>query len=154
MKSYDLQIFADYFQFYLKDEAADANFGDAWDEVATARMFAAASGMVGFGTARNMEVPVTLEFLDAEPANNLADFDHVVEGTLVVTTGPLVVAGCTDFFPDADRFPLEPGIYRVRLSSSGLDSLSEDGLDGNDHYLVQLWLASAVKPTVLKQRPG
>jgi hypothetical protein len=152
MKSYDLELFADYFQFYLQDEAADANLGEAWDEAATERMFAVATGMIGIGTAGNMEVPVTLEVHDAEPSHNLADFDHVVEGALVVTTGPLVVAGCTDYFPDADRIPLEPGIYRVRLSSSGLSTRSADGLDGNDHYLVQLWLGSPGEPTVLKQR--
>lgn len=151
MKSFDLELFADYFQFYLQDETADANLGDAWDEAATQRMFAMTTGMVGIGTARNMNVAVTLEFLDAEPPCNLTDFDHVVEGSLAVTTGPLVVAGCTDYFPDAERFPLEPGTYRVRLSSSGLDSLSADGLDGNDHYLVQLWRGPLVEPTVLKQ---
>ena len=152
MRSHSLELFADYFQFYLQDEAADGNLGDAWDEGATDRMFAVTTGMVGIGTARNMDVPVTLEFLDAEPPHDFADFDHVVEGSLVVSTGPLVVAGCTDYFPDADRFPLEPGTYRVRLSCSGLDSLSEDGLEGKDHYLVQLWLGSLIEPIVLKQR--
>lgn len=152
MTSFDLELFADYFQFYLQDETADADLGAAWDEAATERMFAVTTGMVGIGTARNMGVPVRLEFLEAEPPRRLAAFDHVVEGSLVIATGPLVVAGCTDYFPDAQRFALEPGTYRVRLSACGLDSLSADGLDGNDRYLVQLWSGSAVEPIVLKQR--
>ena len=152
MKSYQRELFADYFQLYLQDEAAEANLGEAWDEAATQRMFAVTTGMIGIGTARNMEVPVTLEFHDAEPPQNLPDFDHVVEGALVVTTGSLVLAGCTDYFPDAERFALEPGTYRVRLSCSGLNTLSADGLEGNDHYLIQLWLGSPLEPTVLKQR--
>ncbi|RYH40215.1 MAG: hypothetical protein EON54_18420 [Alcaligenaceae bacterium] len=151
MKSYNLEIFADYFQFYVQDEAAEGTLENAWDKNSTERMFAVTDGTVGIGTARNMDVPVTLELLDQAPSRDFTTFDHVVEGSLLVSTGALVVAGCTDYFPDAKRFPLEPGAYRVRLSSSGLDTLSADGLEGNDHYLVQLWLDSPVEPTVLKQ---
>jgi len=118
------------------------------------RMLATSSGMVGLGTVRNMRVPVTLEFLDAEPAGDLAPFDHVAEGSLVMETGPLVVAGCTDYLRDAARFDIEPGTYRVRLSCSGLNSLSEDGLQGQDRYLVQLWQAPPIDPRVLKQHAG
>ncbi|RYH31442.1 MAG: hypothetical protein EON54_21310 [Alcaligenaceae bacterium] len=114
-------------------------------------MFAVTDGAVGIGTARNMDVPVTLELLDRAPSLDLTAFDHVAEGSLLVSSGTLVVAGCTDYFPDAKRFAMEPGTYRVRLLSSGLDTLSADGLEGKDHYLLQLWLASPVEPTVLKQ---
>lgn len=152
MPSHDLNLFADYFQFYLQDESADSDLSDAWDSVAVQRMFAVATGVVGIGTARNMDVPVRLEFLDAEPVPDFANFDHVVEGSLHLKGGSLVVAGCTDYFPDAARFDLGPGTYRVRLSASGLSTLSEDGLDGRDRYRVQLWQASYVEPTVLKQR--
>lgn len=151
VKSYDLILFADYFQFYLQDEAAEGNLGDAWDKFATERMFAVTDGTVGIGTARNMEVPVTLELLDEEPLHSFAAFDHVVEGSLALPSGTLVVAGCTDYLPDACRFSLTPGAYRVRLSSAGLGTLSADGLEGEDRYLVQLWLDSSIEPTVLKQ---
>ena len=152
MPSHDLNLFADYFQFYLQDESTDGDLSDAWDPSAVQRMFAISNGVVGIGTARNMEVPATLEFLDSEPALHLGNFDHVVEGSLHIKSGPLVVAGCTDYFPDALRFELVPGTYRVRLCASGLSSLSEDGLNGQDHYLVQLWQAPHIEPTVLKQR--
>lgn len=151
MRSHRLELFADYFQFYLQDEAARGDLGGAWDPAATQRRLAVAPGVVGFATARNMEVPVTLEFLDAAPSNDLAAFDHVAEGSLTLVTGPLVVAGCTDYLPDAARFPLEPGSYRVRLSCAGLGTLSADGLEGEDHYLVQLWPDSPIEARVLKR---
>jgi hypothetical protein len=154
MQSHQLEIFADYFQFYLQDETAQGDLSDVWDDPAVERMLATSSGMVGLGTVRNMRVPVTLEFLGAEPAGDLAPFDHVAEGSLVMETGPLVVAGCTDYLPDAARFDIEPGTYRVRLSCSGLNSLSEDGLQGQDRYLVQLWQAPPIDPRVLKQHAG
>jgi hypothetical protein len=154
MQSHQLEIFADYFQFYLQDEAAEGDLSDAWDAPAVERMLAISAGMVGLGTVRNMDVPVTLQLLDAEPADDLTEFDHVVEGSLVIKTGPLVVAGCTDYFPDAARFDIEPGTYRVRLSCAGLNSLSEDALEGQDRYLVQLWQAPPIDPRALKQRSG
>jgi len=151
MQSHQLEIFADYFQFYLQDETAKGDLSGAWDAAAVECMLAVSPGVVGLGTVRNMDVAVVLETLDAEPQNDLAGFNHVAEGTLVIQAGPLVVAGCTDYFPDAARFDVEPGTYRVRLLCSGLDSLSEDGLDGEDRYLVQLWKAPTVAPRVLKQ---
>ncbi|WCM89251.1 hypothetical protein [Acidovorax sp. NCPPB 3576] len=151
MKAHRLEVFADYFQFYLQDEASEGSLSNAWDEVATHRMLAVSAGVVGIGTARNMNVPVTLEMLDSEPLCDPSSFDHVVEGSLVMKTGPLVVAGCTDYFPDAPRFDLRPGTFRVRLSVSGLGSLSPDGLEGEDHYLVQIWPGSPIEPVVFKQ---
>lgn len=151
MQSHRLELFADYHQFYLQDEAAGGDLSDAWSQDAVQRMLAVSDGVVGVGTVRNMDVPVTIEFLDFEPPTDLTRFDHVAEGSLVVVRGPIVVAGCTDYFPDAARFDLMPGTYRVRLSVSGFDTISEDGLDGQDHYLVQLWQAPPIEPTVLKQ---
>ncbi|OLU20635.1 hypothetical protein BVH01_01455 [Pseudomonas sp. PA1(2017)] len=151
MHCHQLTLFADYHQFYLQDETASGDLSQAWSSEAVERMLAVADGVVGFGTLRNMQVGVTLEMLEEPPASDTAGFDHVVEGSLDARSGTLVVAGCTDYFPDAARFALAPGIYRVRLSISGADTLSEDGLDGEDHYLVQLWQAPLAEPAVLKQ---
>ncbi len=71
MQSHSLELFADYFQFYLQDEGASGDLSDAWSPIAIQRMFAVSMGVVGIGTARNMCVPVTLEFLDSAPS---ADF--------------------------------------------------------------------------------
>lgn len=151
MHCHQLTLFADYYQFYLQDETASGDLSQAWSPEAVERMLAVADGVVGFGTLRNMQVGVTLEMLDEPPASDTAGFDHVVEGSLDARSGTLVVAGCTDYFPDAARFALAPGTYRVRLSISGADTLSEDGLEGEDHYLVQLWQAPLAEPAVLKQ---
>ena len=152
MKSFELSLFADYFQFYIQDEAATGDLSRFWDEEATARMLAIAPGTIGIGTARNMDVPVAVEIRDQEPGDDLPEWDHVVEATLDVASGRIIVAGCSDYLPDAMRITVPPGSYRVRVSYGALDTLSENGLNGNDHYRVQLWPAPSANFSILKHR--
>ena len=152
MRKFDFHVFADYFQFYLQDEAADGNLGDSWTDEAVSRLLAIAPGTVGVGTVRNMQVPVSVEVLDAQPEPDFEAWDHIAECSIEVPSGRIVIAGCTDYFPDAARIEVYPGDYRVRVSYGSLDKLSEDGLDGEDHYRVQLWQSPAIEPRVLKQR--
>ena len=152
MACHNLELFADYFQFYIQDEPADGDLSNAWGKEAETRLLAIAPGVVGVGTVRNMDVPVTIEILSTEPTADFEAFDHVVECSLLVKSGRIVVAGCTDYFPEAKRIEVAAGMYRVRVCFTGLRSLSPDGLDGSDHYRLQLWQAPAVEPSVLKQR--
>ncbi len=144
-------LFADYFQFYLQDETIDGDLSDSWTNEAVTRLLAVAPGTVGVGTVRNMEVPVTLEVLASEPPLNVMAYDHIVEGSLSVAGKNLVIAGCTDYLPEAARIQIEPGDYRVRACFSCLDSLSEDDLDGEDRYHLQLWPAPPAHVAVIKQ---
>lgn len=154
MSSNQFTLFADYFQFYMQDELADGNLSDSWNEEAVARLLAVAPGTVGVGTVRNMDVPVFIEVLNGVPPLELEQWDHVVECTILVQGNRIVVAGCTDYFPDAARIEVAPGTYRVRVGYAGLASISEDGLSGNDSYKLQLWQSEAIEPRVLKQRAG
>jgi len=145
-------LFADYFQFYLQDEAIGGDLSDSWNDEAVTRLLAVAPGTVGIGTVRNMEVPVTLEVLATEPSLDVGAYDHIVEGSLSVAGRNLVIAGCTDYFAEAARIQIEPGSYRVRACFSGLEALSEEGLDGEDHYHLQLWPSPMAEVAVIKQR--
>lgn len=152
MRRMTYTLFADYFQFYLQDESVEGNLGDSWDETACSRMLAIAPGTIGVSTVRNMTVPVAVEIHDHEPPNDAEAWDHVTECSIVVSSGKVVIAGCTDFFPDAARIEIAPGIYAVRVSYGALNSLSEDELEGEDRYRVQLWLSVGGEPRVIKQR--
>ena len=152
MRRFEYELFADYFQFYLLDEAAEGDLGDSWSDEAVARLLAVAPGTIGVGTVRNMNVPVTVEIFDAEPDSDLESWEHATECSLEVPTGRIVIAGCTDYFPDAARIEVEPGAYRARISYGALETLSEDRLDGDDRYRVQLWKAPPIEPRVIKQR--
>ena len=146
-------MLADYYQFYIQDEAADGNLSEAWTDEAVDRLLALAPGTVGVGTARNVDVPVTIDILDQEPALDVGKFDHVVECSISVQSGCIVAAGCTDYFPEAARINVLLGPYRVRVSYEELiSSLSADGLNGDDHYHLQLWPAPLGPVVILKQR--
>ena len=94
----------------------------------------------------------TLDIRITEPPRDFAAWDHVVECSLSVQSSRIVIAGCTDYFPDASRIDISPGMYRVRVSFSGLDSVSTDGLAGNDRYRIELWQSPPIDPLVLKER--
>lgn len=98
MSRYELTLFADYHQFYIQDEDVDGNLSDAWTDEAVERLLAVAPGTVGIGTVRNVDVPVTIAVLEREPALDADKFDQVVECSIVVKSGAVVVAGCTDYF--------------------------------------------------------
>lgn len=146
------RIFADYCQFYIQDEDAQGDLSSSWTEEAVAQLLALAPGTIGVGTVRNMEVPVELELCASAPSADLDMWDHVNECSIDVPSGRLVVAGCTDYFPNAARVEVRPATYRARIYYGCLDSLSEDGLEGDDQYKIVLWPAPVEDLRVLKQR--
>lgn len=154
MTRHEFSLFADYFQFYVQDDYEGiGDLSEAWTPEAVDRPLAVAPGTVGVGTARNMTVPVAIEIHSSEPVEELQSWDHVTECDLQVKSGRIVVGGCTDYLPEAARVPLPPDLYRVRISYGDLDSLSDDGLEGSDHYLLQIWPVLAPRGVcVLKRR--
>jgi hypothetical protein len=152
MATYNYSIFADYFQFYLQDEEADGDLSDAWNEQAVTDLLAVAQGTIGVGTVRNTDVPVEVEILDSEPIDSFQDWDQVNECDIEVPSGKIVVAGCTDYFPEAARIDVQSGSYRARIHYGRLNLLSDDGLDGDDHYKVLLWLSESRGVRIIKRR--
>ena len=147
MRVYQLEIFADYFQFHLYDEKTNPIFGDAWNQFSVDNLLAFTNEGVGVGTVRNMEVPVNLKIYDFEPKlkGNLKKVFQINETDLSITSGKLVVIGCTEYFPDAKRIELDNGIYRIRVYYYDLDKVSEDGLDGEDSYEIEIWKTDKVQ---------
>ncbi len=147
-------LFADYHQFYIQDEPVEGNLGDSWTPEANKRLLALAPGTVGVGTVRNLTVPVDIEIYDTPFDESLDSWDQVNECSIQIDSGRIVVAGCTDYFPAAARIIVQPGAYRVRAYYGKLDSLSPDGLEGEDHYRLAMWPATPGPVIILKQRAG
>jgi hypothetical protein len=150
---FDGELFADYHQFYLSDAAGCAERPMDWTDGALRHRVLCAEGVLVVSTARNMTVPVRIE-LHAEQPSIAADLaDHIVVVDLR-TSGEIVIAGLTDYLPDAVRRPVPKGGLRAMVVFTGLGSLSEDGLDGEDRYVIHLWPGSGEGVTVLRQWSG
>jgi hypothetical protein len=144
----NLELFTDYFQFYIQDEQAVGDLGDDWTDEAVDRLLATTAGTIGIGTMRNMDAPVSIKLFDSEPSlTERDDIGQINECDLEITSGKAVIAGCTDYFPDAQRLDLANGIYRARIYYGNLDKISEDGLAGEDYYEVHLWLTNKGQAT-------
>jgi len=152
MKSYRYTLFADYYQFYLQDEQADGDLSDSWTKEAADNLLAVAAGTIGVGTVRNMYVSVVVEVYDSEPEEDLSVWDHVMECGIDVPSGRIVIAGCTDYFPDAARIVIPQGSYRARIYYSVLSALGGDAMDGDDNCKVALWLGEGAGVKVIKKR--
>lgn len=148
----DLKLFADYHQFYVCEGNDIADTSLLWDEVATDRMLAVAPGLIAVGTVRNIHVPVTIEILDGEPDHDLALWDRVIECPIELTGGTLIAFGCTDNPDGAERLHTTPGAYVARVCYGNLAKISENGLDGDDCYRVQLWSGVIDDVAVVKRR--
>ena len=150
MGKYQLSLRADYHQFYLQDADASGYLGDSWTPEATESMVAIADGVIGVGTIRDQFVDVALEVLDTEPTEFLGDWDQVVDCSIDVPSGCIVIAGCTDYFPDAFRVAVESGHYRARIYFANLGYVESDKQSGSDYYRVVLWKGPAFVRRVLK----
>ncbi|MBL4643717.1 MAG: hypothetical protein JKY44_09025 [Flavobacteriaceae bacterium] len=99
---------------------------------------------------------MNLEIYDLEPKlkENLNQVFQINEIDVAIISGKLVVIGCMENFRDAKRIKLENGIYRVRVYYVDLDTLSEEDLDGEDCYEIEIWKTDKVqKLRVHKIRP-
>lgn len=153
MEKLELELFADYYQFYLQDdEQGKGDLDDAWSQEAVDRLLATTDYAIGIGTVRDMDVPVTVEMNNAKPSINPDEWEHIVLTSIKCETGRLVIAGCTDYFPDAIRIELKPGDYHVLVCYKGLDTLSDDGLDGDDMYHLFIYPGSPTDVNVIKSR--
>lgn len=140
MEEHRFDLLADFHQFLLLD--ASGAFEDLhlrWSEEAVQEMFVQGDDYVAVGTARNMPVPVVVRVRDEAPDGVPLDVDRVREGRLPLPSGELIVTGVTDNELSGGRITVAPGDYDVRVLYRGLDTLSEDGLEGEDSYEVDLW---------------
>lgn len=155
MSRFVFSIFADYFQFYLQDDAApldEVNFAEAWTEEAFERQLAATPCAIAIGTSRNMTVPVVLE-IEASPPEDDPAAELVTEASFDVKSGRLVILGCTDYGPDAPRIDVVPGRYHARVFYYDQEMLCDDALEGDDRYRLVLWPDPAViTPRILVDR--
>jgi hypothetical protein len=95
-----------------------------------------------------LTVPVEIGLLVRPPTGGLDDWDHVVEASLELPSGNLECHECTG--GSIDRWRVTPGPYRVRAYFGGLGTIDRHGIEGGDHYKVELWPAPLAPAVLLK----
>ena len=145
---YRFEIFADYFQFNVQDELAEGDLSDAWTDEAVEDLLALTGGTIGVGTVRNMTVPVTVQLLDEAPDELFISWDRVNECSIEISSGRLIIVNCIGDNEAAVRISVAPGWYRARIYYGDLDTLSWNGLEGDDHYQIALWPTKQSAPPV------
>lgn len=144
-----LQIFADYHQFYIWDpELSGRRAPEDYTDDDIARRVKLAKGTVVIQPVRNMDVPVEISIWNSEPQVNLAEWQHVVIAPLQITSGTVQIVECMG--RSHAELSIAPGHYTARCLFKGLDTLSADGLDGDDLYSIQLWPGEIADLTVMK----
>jgi hypothetical protein len=150
---YELELFADEYQFYLQDDGArgDTASSDFWSDEALERQLAVDRDIVAVGTVRTYTLPVTVEVRDGAPNDSLQGWDLVSEVSMSISSGRLIVYGCCGYSPEDPRLSVAPGTYRLRAYLGGLGTVSTDETEGNDHYKVVLWPEKYAPPALLKE---
>ncbi|MFE8989018.1 hypothetical protein ACFYMI_14480 [Streptomyces collinus] len=162
MTTTELTLFADYFQIHVSDADSDGDLSDVWTDQAVADHLAVAQDALGIGTTVNVNVSVTVVLLPQEPRDDSSEFDHVVEAGLDVSSGRLMVLGCTDYAPDAATFAVPPGWNRVRVARSNLaraaraDIDSDESPETSEQIRIQVWPAPESPVEIIKRwsQPG
>lgn len=153
----ELTLFADYRQIHMFDETADDDLDDdITDEALYDGLVVGRSALI-VCTEVNVDVSVVVEVRGEPPVDDTASFDHVVEGSIEVGSGRLVVMGCTDYLPDATRVEVPAGWLRVRASRANLaaaraaDVESADDPATMERLLIQAWPSPPAGRVVLRR---
>ena len=144
-----LAIFADYHQFYVWDpQKSGQKAPEDWSNQDVVNRAKTAAGVVVICPVRNMTVPVEVGIWDSEPQVIFDAWQHVIVAPLA-TGGLIEIHECTG--GSHACFSVEPGDYTVRALYRGLDTLSEDGLEGKDFYEIQIWRSPCANLQVIRQ---
>src|SRR6478735_1574050 len=133
-----LDFYTSHLQFYIRDKSSRFRTDsiEFWTDQASEDRLAIEEGLLGIGTECYGHVKGDLQVLNASPEEeNISSYDHIVEGSISVTSGILQVRACLDNTPTIE-LKLPPATYRVRIYSSNLASGDED--DGDDYYKVRI----------------
>lgn len=145
------EIFADYFQLYLMDDAAEDDTSEIWTEAALDAKLAVSESTLAVGTFRNVHVNFELEVLERKPNIDLEEWDHASLGYINLPSGICAVFGCTDYLPDAKRITVSKGQYAALSLAKGLDSIVTEWDEADDFYKVILWPSKEKELMVLKR---
>jgi len=146
---YHFELSAEFNQFYLQDESVKGEVD--WTVQEGHDNLAYNFGIIAVGTNCDRVVPVEVQIMSSEPPLNAERWDHLVDCSIDVPSGRLVISGLFEEFATAARINLEPGRYRARVCYGNQYSY-DDHIGCADYYVVMLWRSEDKIFEVLKRR--
>lgn len=132
-------LFTDFNQFIVFDADADwDDLDERWTDDALEDMYAVGPGYVGVGTARAFRAPVTVRLEGESLEEPSMKPDRTVTLPLAIPSGTLVVSGVTDGGASGGEISVSPGDYDLTIDYVGLDTVDEQGVNGDDRYILTL----------------
>jgi hypothetical protein len=150
-KSYSLEFFTEYYQFYLQDKNTKARTDSDtfWTTQAFEDRMAVEEGLLGISVAKYATIKLQVNFHPLkENTLSLAAYDHVVEASINAPSGILQILNCTSMVVQLE-INVPHGSYTVRSSSACLQTVKAD--TGNDFYVIDIYPAEKTERTVLKK---
>jgi hypothetical protein len=149
MKIYDLKFSSEYYQFYILDSETKTttDAADFWCPAADELRLAIGEGLLGVTIATYGNVNGELRVLDKKPTEN-KKANHIIEASLNLLSGKLQIRDCTNYEIQLE-INLEKEPYRIRISSFGLETVSND--EGKDYYEIEIWKSKFEKPKLIKR---
>jgi hypothetical protein len=152
IRSFELEVYADYNQFFVADRDNTCDTGTIWDAPDSSdRQIAVGEGLVAIGTKRYGTVPVTVAIYPEEPRLDLRGLDRVNECGIKITSS--LVVGMFISNPEPTPIDIAPGFYGMRAIYTFQDQVDSDAV-GNDRYTIELWPTAELLPLrYLKPNP-
>jgi hypothetical protein len=134
---------AAYHQIYLFDDEKCPLYPENIEDADLQNRLKCVPYLVAVYTASDDDVDVAVELFSIRPEAELTSWLHVVEGSLMVPSGRLVISTPWSYLPDCDRINMPPGAYRIRVSGRGFRNAERE------NYRVDLWPASSADNDVV-----
>ena len=113
-------------------------------------MWGGNGGITVFTASHWTETEVRVRLLSERPAITETEWDHLVEGGLIIRSGRLHIYGPEDTGTNEAPITLPSGSYSLMVCGRRFDSTNEYGDEGNDTYTLALWHGPPLERRVLR----
>jgi hypothetical protein len=145
-------------QFHLIDDESYPDPSEVWTEETCKNRLATTDGFVGIGTLEGYaDVEVTIVVGKRCPESKITTCDHVVECSLEIKSGRLLVVPCASL-DETQGVNLDPGWYRLCILCDWTDTTTveyerrRDRERRRERYIVYIWPSEYATERVRKRR--